>query len=108
MRNVAAGTLIAVRITTSGRVLVSLVGLRHIKQPQPESKPLFRGSTEEKLSFRVTAPEADDYVLVLSNRGGSQDVSVQAEIQAVRRAPRPPPKDRAPRHEKAGHLSYHS
>jgi hypothetical protein len=90
MRSLAAGTVVAVRIVTSGRRLVALVGMKQLKEPKPDSKPLFRGVTQDKLSFRVTISEADDYVLVLNNRAGRETLSVEAQIRAVRRAPKPP------------------
>jgi hypothetical protein len=68
LRSIPHGALIAVRVITSGRILVSLVGARQLKEPRAGSKPLFRGVAQDKLAFRVTAPEADDYLLVLSNR----------------------------------------
>jgi hypothetical protein len=90
IRRLPAGTVVAVRIVTSGRLLVALVGMKQLKEPKPSSKPLFRGVTQDKLSFRVTISEADDYLLVLNNRAGSETLSVEAEIRAVRRAPKPP------------------
>jgi hypothetical protein len=91
MRSVAAGTVVAVRIVTSGRLLVALVGLKQLKEPKPDSKPVFRAVVQDKLSFRVTIPQTDDYLLVLNNRAGRETLSVEAEIRAVRRARKPPP-----------------
>lgn len=101
LRAVPAGALLAVRIVASGRVLVSLVGARQLKEPTPDSKPVFRAAVQERIGFRVAIPEADDYVLVLSNRAGKEAVSVEVEIRAVRRKPQPPPRDYSPRPEKA-------
>ena len=101
MRGVPAGAVLAVRVVTSARVIVSLVGMRQIREPKPDAKPLFRGAVQDKLTFRVTIPQGDDYVLVLSNRAGSTAVSVEVEIRAVRQRPKPPPKDYSPRPEKA-------
>jgi hypothetical protein len=101
MRGVPAGTMVAVRIVTSGRLLVALVGMKQLKDPKPGAKPLFRGVVQDKLSFRVTLPVADDYLLVLNNRGGKEALSVEAELRAVRRTPKPPPRNPAPREEKA-------
>ena len=78
------------RVVTSGRILVSLVGARQLREPRADSKPLFRGVAEEKLAFRVTAPEAGDYVLVLSNRAGKEPVTVEAQVRILRRKPKPP------------------
>jgi hypothetical protein len=101
LRGVAAGTVVAVRIVTSGRLLVALVGMKQFKEPKPDSKPLFRGAVQEKLSFRVSVPEADDYLLVLNNRAGKETLSVEVEIRTARIRPRPAPKDYSPRPEKA-------
>jgi hypothetical protein len=90
IRRLPAGTVVSVRVVTSGRLLVALVGMKQLKEPKPDSKPLFRGVTQDKLSFRVTISEADDYLLVLNNRAGRETLSVEAEIRAVRRAPKPP------------------
>jgi hypothetical protein len=101
MRGVPAGTVVAVRIVTSGRLLVALVGMKQLKEPKPDFRPVFRGVVQEKLSFRVTISEADDYLLVLNNRAGKETLSVEAEIRALRRRPAPAPKDYSPRLEKA-------
>ena len=90
LRNVPAGALITLRLVTNGRILVSLVGARQLKEPRPDAKPLFRGVAHGKLAFRVTAREADDYVVVLSNRAGQQPVGVEAQVRVVARTPKPP------------------
>ena len=101
MRSLPAGVLVAVRIVTSGRLLVALVGAKQLKEPQASSKPVFRGAVQDKLSFRVVVPEADDYVLVLSNRAGKETLKVEAEIRTVRRRPQPPAPNYSPRPDKA-------
>jgi hypothetical protein len=103
LRSVPQGAHIAVRVITSGRLLVALVGVKQLKQPSPQSKPVFRAAVQDKLTFRVTIPEADDYLLVLNNRAGGETLNVQVEIRAVgaRRKPPAPPRDYSPRPEKA-------
>jgi hypothetical protein len=101
IRSLPLGAAVGVRISSSGRVLVSFLGMKQLKAPSTGAKPLFRGVVQEKMSFRVVIPEADDYVLILSNRSGKEAVKVEAEIQAVRRRPNPAPKDYSPRPEKA-------
>jgi hypothetical protein len=101
IRNLPAETVVAVRIVSSGKLVVALLAMKQLKQPGAGSRPLFRGAVQEKLSFRVVVPEADDYVLILSNRAGKDAVNVEAEIQAVRRRPKPAPKNYSPRPEKA-------
>lgn len=92
LRNVPGGARMAVSIVTTGKLLVALVNLKG-------TATLFRATVEHKLAFRVSVPERGDYVLVLSNRGGSETIEVQAQIRAVGGAR--PPKDYSPRPEKA-------
>lgn len=93
LRNLPAGATMAVRITTTGRVLVAFVAERALRAPQPGSLPLFRGVVERRLAFRVSIPESGNYFLVLSNRGGGSPLEVQAEIRAVARPnPKPAPR----------------
>lgn len=93
LRNLPAGATMAVRITTTGRVLVALVAERDLRAPQPGSLPLFRGVVERRLAFRVSIPESGNYFLVLSNRGGGSPLEVQAEIRALARPnPKPAPR----------------
>lgn len=106
MRSVPAGAVVAVRIVTSSRLLVALVGMKQLREPKPDSKPIFRGVVQDKLSFRVTVPVADDYVLVLNNRAGKETLKVEAQIHAVRPQRKPPARDYSPRPEKAGIPSY--
>jgi hypothetical protein len=99
LRNLPAGATMAVRITTTGRVLVALVAERDLRAPQPGSLPLFRGVVERRLAFRVSIAESGNYFLVLSNRGGAQPLEVQVEMRAVARSnPKPVPR----RDERAG------
>jgi len=101
IRGVPAGATVAVRVVTNGPLLVALVGAKHLKAPGAGSKPLFRGEVRDKLAFRVAVTEADDYVLVLSNRGGQEARSVEAQIRATGAAPKRAPQPYSPRPEKA-------
>ena len=101
IRSLPRGADVAVRIISSGRLLIAFIAMRQLKAPSKDSKPLFRGVVRDKMSFRVVVPEADDYVLVLSNRAGKETVKVEAEIQAVRGRSKPAPRDYSPRPEKA-------
>ena len=92
----------AVRIVSSGKLLVALVSASQLRAPQPGSAPLFRGVVERRIAFKVAIPESGDYFLVLSNRGGAEALEVQAEIRAVGALRKPAPRDYSPRPEKAG------
>ena len=89
LRSLPQGAVVAVRVTSSGRLGVALVGVKHLKGPKPDSKPLFRGVVQDKLSFRVT------------NRAGQETLKVEVEMRASRGRSKPPPRDYSPRPEKA-------
>jgi hypothetical protein len=89
LRNLPLGTVLAIRIVASGKLLVALVSQKELKSSERAPKPLFRGALERKLSFRVVIPEPGDYYLVLNNRNGAEMLEVQTDIRAepVRRRP---------------------
>jgi hypothetical protein len=100
LRDVPAGTAMAVAIQSSGKLVVALVSEKQIRTPQLRASPLFRGVLERRLAFRVTIPERGNYFLVLSNRGGVEPLEVQAEIRTVgaprKPAPAPGERDKMP------------
>lgn len=101
LRGLPLGSVVAVRLVSSGRVLVALVGAKQLKDREKAPKAVFRGALERKLSFRVVIPQSDDYLLMFNNRRGTGAVSVEAEIRAQRGGATPPPRDYSPRPEKA-------
>ena len=101
LRGLPQGAVVAVRVTSSGRLGVALVGVKQLKEPKADSKPLFRGVVQDKLGFRVTIPEADDYLLVLNNRAGQETLKVEVEMRASRARSKPAPREHSPRPEKA-------
>jgi hypothetical protein len=101
LRNVPGGATMAVRIVTTGKLLVALVSAQQLSEPKPGAAPLFRALVERQMAFRVAIPERGDYFLVLSNRRGTEALQVQAEIRAIAAKPAPPPRDYSPRPEKA-------
>lgn len=91
LRNLPGGTAMAVRIVATGKLLVALVSAKQIRSPEPDSAaPMFRAVVDRSLTFKVTIPEKGDYFLVLSNRGGSAALSVQAQIRALAPQRKPP------------------
>lgn len=46
--------------------------------------PVFRGRVEDELQFTVIAPEEGDYALVLDNRSGQQQATVDLRVEAAR------------------------
>lgn len=104
LRNLPQGAVLTIAIKTSGRLLVALVGAKELKRSRSQAKTVFRGAVDRRLGFRVTIPEADDYYLVLNNRKGTEALTVETQIRAVRgRAPPPQQQqqDHSPRPEKA-------
>jgi hypothetical protein len=101
LKNVPLGAMVMIRIASSGRLLVALIGAKHIKRGEGGTNAVFRGAVERKLTFRIVIPETDDYYLVLNNRRGSETLNVEAEIRAVRGRPKPAaPQNHPPRQEK--------
>lgn len=99
LRNLPAGASMAVRVLTSGKLLVALVGEKQIREAR--GTPVFRAVVERRIAFKVVIPEAGNYFLVLGNRGGAETREVQAEIRALRAPEKRPPTDHSPRPEKA-------
>lgn len=103
LRNLPLGAVVAVRIVSSGRLLVALVAAKELKQRAASPKAVFRGTVDRKLTFQIVIPQTDDYYLVLNNRQGKEALSVETEIRAVRGRPKPAPAPErySPRPEKA-------
>lgn len=101
LKNLPLGAVVMIRIASSGRLLVALVGAKQLKGAEGSPKAVFRGAVERKLTFRIVIPETDDYYLVLNNRRGSETLSIETEIRAVRGRPKPAPENYSPRPEKA-------
>lgn len=90
LRNLPSATALAVQVVSSGRLLVALVGEKQLRSPKPgKSGALFRAVVERSLSFKVVIPERGNYLLVLSNRGGSKALKVRTRIHALPPARQP-------------------
>ena len=95
LRNLPAGASMAVRIVSTGKLLVALVSAKQVRSREGDSAaPVFRAVVERKLSFKVVIPEKGDYFLVLSNRGGGEALSVQAQLRALAPQRKPAPEKR--------------
>ena len=95
LRNLPAGTAMAVRVVSSGKLLIALVSEKQVRSREPDgAAPMFRAVVERSLTFKVTIPETGNYFLVLSNRGGSRALSVQAQVRALAPARKPAPEKR--------------
>jgi hypothetical protein len=91
LRNLPQGAVLTIAIVTSGRLLVALVGAKELKRSRSQAKTVFRGAVDRKLAFRITIPEADDYYLVLNNRKGTESLTVETQIRAIRGRAKPQP-----------------
>jgi hypothetical protein len=93
LRNLPAGTALAVRVMASGKVLVGVASEKQIRSRAPDSAaPLFRAAVKRRITFKVTIPETGNYFVILSNRGGSTPVKVETEIRAVAPSRKPAPR----------------
>jgi hypothetical protein len=80
LKNLPKGATVAVRIESTGSLVVALVNSRGYTKV---SRPLFAGQMEKDLSFAVEIPKTDDYFLVLDNRKGTQSRKVTITVQAT-------------------------
>ena len=85
LRNLPKDAVVAVRVESSGDILVGLLDSTSKGKPDT-SRPLFTGKVEKRLSFSVTVTEAGDHYLVLDNRRGSESRSVRVTLRAARSA----------------------
>ena len=83
LSNLNKGTLLYTDIKISGYADVLLVNSRtYTGFPGTKKDALFRSSTYDKLDFSITIPEAGDYVLIIDNRKGKQELSFALHIKA--------------------------
>jgi hypothetical protein len=83
VKNLPAKVVVGVEIESSGRVDVFFV-----PDAGDDSKPgleraIFRGRVDRRLSFSVTIPESDHYLVVLDNREGDDPRDVQLTVRAA-------------------------
>jgi hypothetical protein len=85
VRNIPAGAKLGVETTVDGPVEILLV-LGEDYRRAAEERPLFKGSTSDRLSFSVIAPESGDYYVVIDNRKGA---SARSAVVTVTGEPPP-------------------
>lgn len=91
---------VAVRVETSGPIIVIFVHHSELQRFPEPVRPVFSGTAERRLSFKVTLTVAGTYYVILDNRKGDAAREVRLFIEALpAREPRtkPSPKPRAPR-----------
>lgn len=91
LRGLVQGGSLAIRVQSTGPIGVFLIHERELgRLPQPV-EPLFAGSLERLLSFKVSLPLAGAYYLVLDNRKGAESRSIKLAIEALPPVPRRAP-----------------
>ena len=84
LRGLPQGASLAVRIETSGPILVFFVHQAELKRfPEQPVRPAFRGAVERRLAFRLSLPRAGDYYVILDNRKNAADREVRVRIDAA-------------------------
>ena len=97
LRGLAKGGSLAIQIQSTGPIAVFVIHERELgRLPQPV-EPLFAGSLERRLSFKVSLTLAGTYYVVLDNRKGAESRSVQLAIEALPAVPPKAPKRPADR-----------
>jgi len=91
LKGLPQGASLAVRVETSGPIVVIFVHQAELKRfPEKPVRPAFTGSVERRLAFRVSLPLAGDYYVILDNRKSAADREVRVQIEAAaRRKPVP-------------------
>ena len=84
LRGLPQGASLAVRVETSGPIVVFFVHQEELKRfPDKPVRPAFSGLVERRLAFRVSLPLAGDYYVILDNRKNTADREVRVRIDAA-------------------------
>jgi hypothetical protein len=78
------GATVRARVRSDGPIAVAFVHKSELAGYPEAATPIFRGRVADRLEFSVVAPSDDDYALVLDNREGATDVSVDLQVEAAR------------------------
>ena len=87
LRNLPRGTVVAVKVSATGRLQIALISAAQLKSKRPEA--VFRGALDRSIAFQVTLRESGDYYLVLDNRRGAAPVKARATIRAEKKSAAP-------------------
>ncbi len=93
LRGLPKGAALAVRVESSGPIVVALVHEGEVSRFPNPVRPAFVGSLERRLSFRVTVPVAGTYYMIIDNRKGGDMRKIRLLIEAT---PGPRPQRKAP------------
>ena len=84
LRNLPKDAVVAVKVQSSGEILVALVDSGDYLRYSHSDRSLFIGRIEKRLSFSVSIRAAGDHYLMFDNRSGKDPKSVRATIHAAR------------------------
>jgi hypothetical protein len=90
LRELPANAAVALRVESSGRIGVIFVHQNGLQRRPDRPRPLFSGSAERRLTFRISIPAAGTYYVILDNRKGSEAREVRVFIDARQPRPREP------------------
>ncbi len=84
LRNLPKDAVVAVRVRTSGEVMMAFLDADDYKRFPAVIRPLFSGRVEKQIALSLKMPVSGDYFVVLDNRLGSESRSVTVTIRAGR------------------------
>jgi hypothetical protein len=84
LRNLPKDAVVAVRVQTSGEVMVAFLDADDYKRFPAMARPLFNGRVERQSVFSLRMPALGDYFVVLDNRLGNESRKITVGIRAAR------------------------
>lgn len=90
IRNLPKDATVAVTVRTSGVIGVIFARHEELRRFPASASAIFRGTADNRLSFRVIVPESGNYYVILDNRAGTGDRTVRLLIQVNRGSATPP------------------
>ncbi len=84
LRNLPRDAVVALRVRSSGEVMVAFLDTDDYRQFPAVTRPLFSGRVEKQFALSLKIPTAGDYFVVLDNRMGSESRTVTVTIRAAR------------------------
>jgi hypothetical protein len=93
---IPGGTTLSLELRSDGRVEVLLLEAEDYARFPTPRKPVFRGSTEDRISASVRAPSRGDYYVLVDNREGSAARAVEVTIRGDTKDAKAAPSRAAP------------
>jgi len=99
LRNLPKDAAVQITLETSGIISVIFVHQEELRRFPAAVNPVFQGTADHRLSFRVVVPTSGNYYVILDNRPGKEERKVRLLIQAEprRRQPSVPQPQEAPK-----------